>query len=775
MNLLAFRVRNYRSIVDTNWCKLSSDNVTGLIGQNESGKTSILESLLSFANGKISEDVLRSDESLPEISMKFSLDARLLEALKSDWDLPNGILESLREDGTISLTRTWSGLNDSTTSFWGSPIPELYEKHQKRIEQERSDLLRERKSIQETRSRDLSELEELNKRRETISKRVTELEAAIAAQDSPPAILSELQTATDDAARATRSQLGAVRDEMDELTRLIQLKTERLDKQQAIFGFLSEWEEAESKAESQRGSLDQAMKVVNETEAKVRSAIQDPAKKLAETELKDARSNLQQIRGIYEAQSALLENKLKVFQELLRGASEESAIQNVQKTKESAKQFMTLEKFLEEIRLHLPGFELFQDYSSLLPNSMDLDDLRAADPSVEGQSGVRNFLKVIGLDATFFEQPTHRIQKQKMKEINRTVTVNFQEFWSQRIGKSNKIGIEFDLEHHSETQKGKQGKPYLEFWINDGTEKLYPKQRSAGVRWFLSFYLQLKAYQNESGDGGLVLLIDEPGSCLHARAQENVLKVFDTLKKNIQIVYTTHSPYLLKLDQIYRLLAIQRSNESDEQSETKVLTAHELGAASTDTLSPLYTLMGANFSDQQVIKKTNNIILEEISAFYYLKAFAALTESKQEMQFLPATGCANIPQLANLLLGWGIEFIVILDDEPSGRRIYTQLKSDLFPDDGVAAKKLLKLKGMHGIEDIFERDDFKKWVLQDDAVELKTSNSEYMKSLSKGVAALNFFQRVKQGDLKMSLLNKKTQDRISGLVGEIGRMLESAH
>ena len=34
------QIRNFRSIIDTNWTRLAPDNITALIGQNESGKTS---------------------------------------------------------------------------------------------------------------------------------------------------------------------------------------------------------------------------------------------------------------------------------------------------------------------------------------------------------------------------------------------------------------------------------------------------------------------------------------------------------------------------------------------------------------------------------------------------------------------------------------------------------------------------------------------------------------------------------------------------------------
>ncbi len=67
MRLAEFYIRNFRSIVDTGWNSLSSDNITSLIGQNESGKTSVLEALYSFYDGTISEDILRSDMSMPEV------------------------------------------------------------------------------------------------------------------------------------------------------------------------------------------------------------------------------------------------------------------------------------------------------------------------------------------------------------------------------------------------------------------------------------------------------------------------------------------------------------------------------------------------------------------------------------------------------------------------------------------------------------------------------------------------------------------------------------
>ena len=105
MKLKAFRIRNFRSIVDTGWQNISPDNITCLIGQNESGKTSVLEGLKVFYSGIISEDVLRSDLSLPEVSCRFSVPEGWLIKIT---DNPGTELKELLSGLThLELTRSW--------------------------------------------------------------------------------------------------------------------------------------------------------------------------------------------------------------------------------------------------------------------------------------------------------------------------------------------------------------------------------------------------------------------------------------------------------------------------------------------------------------------------------------------------------------------------------------------------------------------------------------------------------------------------------------------
>ncbi len=432
---------------------------------------------------------------------------------------------------------------------------------------------------------------------------------------------------------------------------------------------------------------------------------------------------------------------------------------------------ITEEDFINTIFDKTPEFEVFEDFASLLPNTIDLEDLQNKNTKAEGYKGAQNLLAIAGLDLNILQQE-RRLIENKIDTLNKSVTTNFQDFWRQKIGKTNKIAIEFELKNHDKSQGEKAGKPYFVFWIKDGEEKLYPKQRSKGVRWFTSFYLQLKASSLDESKYGQVILIDEPGASLHARAQEDVLKVFEEVKNKVQIIYTTHSPFLVKLETIYRLLAVQRADEENDKSETLVFDVHKLGAASSDTLSPIYTLMGANFSSQQVIKKKNNILLEEISAFYYISSFWKLADCREEAYFLPATGTSNIPQLANLFLGWGLDFGVIVDDDSSGRAVYNGLKHNLFLDDEEETKKRIrKIKNCSGIEDIFTNNDFKKYILEDLGLSFKQKNSEYMKGKPKAVFALKFLQKVKDDKIKINDLDKDTQDSIKNLNYEIKSIL----
>lgn len=430
---------------------------------------------------------------------------------------------------------------------------------------------------------------------------------------------------------------------------------------------------------------------------------------------------------------------------------------------------LTIESIIDALDEISPTISFFEHESGLLPSKIDIIKHKTGKNILtgSGSNAARNFLTVAGLNLEKLISADVRSRASLLTKANAKITADFSDFWSQTIGRTDKLKLECEVQAYGTEAGDKAGKSYLQFWVNDGLNKLYPKQRSQGVRWFVSFYLQLKASELKSTKR--LFLLDEPGANLHSKAQSDVIKLINDLSKDILIVYSTHIPHMLEYDKLYRVLAVQRMGEKDD-SPTEIKPAHELGTASTDTLSPVLTAMGADFANQQVIKKRYNVLLEEMSAFYYLKAFWELTNEKQEAHFIAATGVNKIPNFANMFLGWGLEYIIVVDDDKSGRNVYNCLKTDIFGDDEVLAKKnMLKIKGCDGIEDIISKNDFKALVINDSDASISTTNSEYMKrkKLSKPVHAYSFFLKVHNGDITFENFDNESQNNIKNLANEI--------
>lgn len=462
------------------------------------------------------------------------------------------------------------------------------------------------------------------------------------------------------------------------------------------------------------------------------------------------------------------------FAEALRLADEQEEKERIGleigKGDESSESPRSLDSRSAALLIHhsLPLATLFDAETGLLPNTVDIDE--KGRPTGQGAVAATNFLSIAEIDLPALVKGDGRYRQNVLNRANQRVSEDFASFWSQVIGAKSKLTLQCGFEFYSSLYE-KVGKPYLEFWISDGNTQLYPKQRSQGVRWFVSFYLQLRA--TEKSRHPRLFLLDEPGANLHEKAQEDVLRLIDKLRRDIPIVYSTHSPKMIEYEKLFRIRAVQRDG-NEEDSPTIVIDAQHLGAASSDTLSPLLAAMGSDMSHQAVVKSRRNVLLEEISGYYYLTAFWKLLECTEEVYFIAATGVNKVPLLANMFLGWGLDFVVAVDDDKQGREVYNQLKKDLCGDrEDLAERRLLKFPGCTAIEEVFSVADFKKYVIKNEDATVAGSNAEHMKSarLSKPVAALEFMLSVQEGRVKASHLDQITLGKMRGLIAAISSLL----
>ena len=120
--------------------------------------------------------------------------------------------------------------------------------------------------------------------------------------------------------------------------------------------------------------------------------------------------------------------------------------------------------------------------------------------------------------------------------------------------------------------------------------------RSRGFIWFFSFlswYSHLRKRENN-----IILLLDEPGLSLHAKAQADLLRYFEEeLKPHHQLIYTTHSPFMVDPTHFDRVRIVQdpsleegSEDLPEDQQGTKVIT--EVLDATPDSLFPLQGALG---------------------------------------------------------------------------------------------------------------------------------------------------------------------------------------
>ena len=155
--------------------------------------------------------------------------------------------------------------------------------------------------------------------------------------------------------------------------------------------------------------------------------------------------------------------------------------------------------------------------------------------------------------------------------------------------------------------------------------------RSTGFVWFFSFLAWYSAEKNKGQP--LVLLLDEPGLSLHARAQRDLLRYFDqevASNPDHQLVYTTHSPFMVEATRFDRVRIVQDlvpdedAEDYDQAEGTKVFT--DVSAAEEDTLFPLKGALALEIQ-QNLTTGPASLLVEGTADLVILEAMSSALRS----------------------------------------------------------------------------------------------------------------------------------------------------
>lgn len=107
--------------------------------------------------------------------------------------------------------------------------------------------------------------------------------------------------------------------------------------------------------------------------------------------------------------------------------------------------------------------------------------------------------------------------------------------------------------------------------------------RSAGFVWFFSFLVFFSQVKKIHGDN-VVLLLDEPGLSLHAKAQAHLLRYIDEkVKPHHQVIDSTHPPFMIPSDNLLAARTVEDAVIADRDKPIQVL-GHDLPLAGSTRL-----------------------------------------------------------------------------------------------------------------------------------------------------------------------------------------------
>jgi predicted ATP-dependent endonuclease of OLD family len=268
------------------------------------------------------------------------------------------------------------------------------------------------------------------------------------------------------------------------------------------------------------------------------------------------------------------------------------------------------------------------------------------------------------------------------EEINDKL--NLSHFWRQ--------DEQFDL-----SVNYKDGVIYFE--IRDKTDSVYTfRERSSGLKYFLSYYIQAKAMEMSSRNRNSIILMDEPDSALSILGQRNLLSVFESLVspessgQTCQLIYTTHSPYLINRNFPRRIRVVKKeyAEEGTQYIEQARARRYE----------PVRTALGID-SAPSLFLGADNVLVEGPTDQYLITELIRVFATPENVgEFLDLNAVVfvsadGVPNVENVLeqSRWADEPIpptaIVVDSDEAADKVVEKItaskgeKNPLIPNDFV--------------------------------------------------------------------------------------------
>jgi len=366
----------------------------------------------------------------------------------------------------------------------------------------------------------------------------------------------------------------------------------------------------------------------------------------------------------------------------------------------------------------LPAFRHMGEYA-IMEGTIEIEELLERTESEELTPGDQVFLSLLsvaGLELEEFEAVDDWRQKaSELEAATADVSETAMDYWSQ----SGDLRIRLEDTTTTDDEGTKQKALEIRVENREHNISVEFEQRSRGFRWFFSSFCQLSELQQREAD--MVLMLDEPGLNLHARAKQQFLEFMRTeLAPYNPIIYTTHSPFMIDAENLHRTKLVM----SDPIGEENLFS--DVSLANDHTRFPLRNVFELDLMDTLLVNP-HTLLVESKADHALLYVVSNLLRDRGQdgldtrWTVVPIKEYRNIATFLSLFGEDRLDVAALLREDPAaGRRPGRRREDDTVLDDIpiTLVSEFASTRGDSTVEDMFSESFYLDLVSQTYASEL---------------------------------------------------------
>ena len=209
-------------------------------------------------------------------------------------------------------------------------------------------------------------------------------------------------------------------------------------------------------------------------------------------------------------------------------------------------------------------------------------------------------------------------------------------------------------------------------------------RRAEGFKWIFSFIVNFAAETHRAELKEAILLLDEPARNLHPTQQIGISDLLKDLAGSNQVLYATHSPYMIFDYTPGNLLVV----ELDRKKHLSKIY-YDYWNADNETLTPILYGLSRGLVDSIVDRGIGSnsrpvIIVETMSDTMYLNAFDKFLQdpniSMNPLNVVPAYNKNSVLPLSIFHRNHGYNTFILLDNEHESKQIADELRINKFSE-----------------------------------------------------------------------------------------------